>query len=397
MTSATPIFALRTGFVYQKPSFSRRDNFVTPPDVTPLKPLTQAQKKNEQEVQTNQAILKWPGGKARELEKILEQLPASYENFYDPFVGGGSCYLNITAQKYFINDKCEELMGLFEILKTAPEAFISKLKEFDDIWQQAAGFVAANKDSIISLYNERKGEELVALICTLKLFDESFSRELEKRVADKFKRISKINLQNLSTTEDVLLNTESAIKSAIYNYIRNQVNDVQLPKLQFLAYYYIIRNLAYSGMFRYNSDGKFNVPYGGIGYNSKVFSSKADYFLSEPVQSKLQASEFSSLDFEEFFAANEPTENDFIFLDPPYDTEFSTYSKNKFAREDHKRLADYLSRTKAKWLLVIKQTDFINELYEGKGYNISTFDKKYVVNFKNRNNRESQHLLIRNY
>lgn len=42
MISATPIFALRSGFVYQKPSFSRRDDFATTPDVLPLKPLTKA-------------------------------------------------------------------------------------------------------------------------------------------------------------------------------------------------------------------------------------------------------------------------------------------------------------------------------------------------------------------
>ncbi len=360
----------------------------------------QVLKKETQDIQLQPPILKWPGGKVRELPIILENIPEGFQNFYEPFVGGGSCYLNVTANRYFVNDKCEELMGLFEILKTDSATFLTHLKQFDDVWQQAAGFVTAHKDDILRLYNEAKSEELIELLCTFEPagFDKpEFKRELKTRVTDKFKRISKINLQNLSSTEDVLLNTESAIKSALYNYIRHLTNDVQLPQPLFLAYYYIIRNLAYSGMFRYNADGKFNVPYGGIAYNRKIFSSKANYFQSPELQQRLAASEFSAVDFVEFFEKNQPTENDFIFLDPPYDTEFSTYSKNEFTRDDHKRLADFLTNTKAKWLLVIKQTDFINELYMDKGFNITSFDKKYIVNFKNRNNRTSSHMLVKNY
>lgn len=51
----------------------------------------------------------------------------------------------------------------------------------------------------------------------------------------------------------------------------------------------------------------------------------------------------------------------------------------------------------AKWMLVIKNTEFIYELYNKKGINIRTFDKKYLVSFMNRNNKDVTHLLITNY
>lgn len=90
---------------------------------------------------------------------------------------------------------------------------------------------------------------------------------------------------------------------------------------------------------------------------------------------------------------------DFIFLDPPYDSEFSTYAKNEFTRADQLRLAQYLTKEcEAKWMMIIKYTDFIYDLYASTpGIQIRTFDKEYLVSFMNRNNRKATHLLITNY
>jgi len=48
-------------------------------------------------------------------------------------------------------------------------------------------------------------------------------------------------------------------------------------------------------------------------------------------------------------------------------------------------------------MMVIKNTDFIFDLYNNKELNIKTFDKKYLVSFMNRNDKEVKHLLITNY
>ena len=48
-------------------------------------------------------------------------------------------------------------------------------------------------------------------------------------------------------------------------------------------------------------------------------------------------------------------------------------------------------------MLVIKSTPYILSLYENKGFNIYSFDKKYMVNFQNRNDRDVKHLMITNY
>ena len=85
-------------------------------------------------------------------------------------------------------------------------------------------------------------------------------------------------------------------------------------------------------------------------------------------------------------------------MDPPYDTEFSTYAQNEFNRNDQTRLSKYLiNHVEAKWMLVIKSTEFIMSLYKNEKLKISAVDKKYNVSFMDRNVKDVTHLVIRNY
>ena len=73
-------------------------------------------------METNQKklspILKWPGGKERELKYIIPDLPNEIDKYYEPFVGGGAVYTAISAKKYYINDKSTELVSLYESISS---------------------------------------------------------------------------------------------------------------------------------------------------------------------------------------------------------------------------------------------------------------------------------------
>lgn len=101
------------------------------------------------------------------------------------------------------------------------------------------------------------------------------------------------------------------------------------------------------------------------------------------------------MDFEEFFSQVELTQNDFMFLDPPYDSDFSNYEGNDFTQMDQIRLSEALKQTKAQFILIIKNTDFIYSLYKDS-FKIMYFDKTYTYNVRQRNNRETEHLIITN-
>ena len=207
--------------------------------------------------------------------------------------------------------------------------------------------------------------------------------------------------KQLLPDNDLLDNIETAIKSAVYMNYRHMYNDKTIAESNMMlhcALFFFMRNYAYSGMFRYSKKGDFNVPYGGIAYNSKLMNKKLNYYRSKPLLNHFADTKIYNLDFEEFLRTVEPTETDFVFLDPPYDSEFSTYAQNAFTKTDQERLAHYMiNECRAKWMLVIKNTEFIYNLYNKEGINIRTFDKEYLVSFMNRNDKKVTHLLITNY
>ena len=94
-------------------------------------------------------------------------------------------------------------------------------------------------------------------------------------------RMKQIELQKGKLSDsDVDLNILTALKSAFYMYIRQLYNKPEkygFDTMVFSSVYYFIRNYTYSGMFRYNSNGDFNVPYGGIGYNKNNLDKKITY------------------------------------------------------------------------------------------------------------------------
>jgi DNA adenine methylase len=87
-----------------------------------------------------------------------------------------------------------------------------------------------------------------------------------------------------------------------------------------------------------------------------------------------------------------------MFLDPPYDSEFTDYGYCSFGREEHKKLFECFKNTKIKCLMIIGKTDFISNLY--KDYIIDEYDKRY--RFKLHSGRvgneiNTKHLIIKNY
>lgn len=159
-----------------------------------------------------------------------------------------------------------------------------------------------------------------------------------------------------------------------------------------------IHQFAYEGQFKYDKVGNFTTSYGGTGLSKARLLKKLTYYKSENVRRHFKNAHIYNYDFEEFLLKTNPTENDFIFLDPPYDCVFSAYDNNEFNRDDHKRLANYLlNKCKAKWMMIISKTDFIYDLYNQPGIHIMEYDKRYSCNAKGWKDRDVIHLLITNY
>lgn len=370
-----------------------------------------------------QPLLKWAGGKEKELKYILPAMP-EFRRYFEPFVGGGAVYAAVDAAEYYINDLSTELINFYRYLagEEGSEMFFRYVDNINTAWNGARELFTRHRE-LLRLYTGFRDELLTKDMLDMEVSyfcrdfrdeilglagdrfnddPDAFIREIRRTFIDKMSRMKKLELTKSRLSEkDLSDNIETAVKGALYMYFRHLYNDNIIEVLdpaKHCALFLFIRNYCYSGMFRYNSDGKFNVPYGGIAYNGKNFDKKMEYYKSSGLSAKLAATHICNLDFEKFLIEHKPDEDDFIFLDPPYDSEFSTYANNEFTRDDQKRLADYLTgKCVAKWMMVIKHTDYIYGLYDRPGINILTFDKSYLVSFMNRNDRKVKHLLITNY
>ena len=367
-----------------------------------------------------QPIIKWAGGKEKELKFILPELPF-FKNYYEPFVGGGSVYTSIVADHFFINDKSNELISLYRCIANNDKNFHCWLDRIMSAWDLMLDYVK-NNGILVELYLQfREGkisaEEisrnlrdhiksnnsvLMEIIKDFPWHENTFQKELDKNVIRKFIRMHKIEQEKQRMPDsDVFDNIETSFMSGLYMYFRALYNDrvlMESDKALATAMFVFIRNYSYSGMFRYNEKGEFNVPYGGIAYNHKNLRKKHSYYKSDLLFSHFEKTTIENLDFEDFFHRCVPTKDDFVFLDPPYDTEFSTYAQNEFGKDDQERLANYLiNECQSKWMMIIKNTPFIYKLYNKENIRIKAFDKKYLVSFMNRNDKNAEHLIIMNY
>lgn len=75
----------------------------------------------------SRAFLKWAGGKYKLVDQIAARLPEA-ERLVEPFVGAGSVFLNTNFSAYLLCDINPDLIGLYNSLKSQPEAFISEAK-----------------------------------------------------------------------------------------------------------------------------------------------------------------------------------------------------------------------------------------------------------------------------
>ena len=368
-----------------------------------------------------QPLIKWPGGKSSEYEVIKNFVP-EYTRYIEPFFGGGAVFFNMLPQPAIINDISANLMQFYHYIKEQDKKFKTCLYSVNNEWELLKKLALEKVEILKPIFIQlRQNEEIKAQleeeikICcesiSLSITDcskvvinkELLQKEIYRMVYDKIFRTRKNELKNGKdlSDDDLTNNILTGFTSGYYMYLRDVLNRIEKNNEVFIAeeykiaIFYFVREFCYGSMFRYNKSGDFNIPYGGIGYNNKDFKKKIDLLFSEETQTYFKNTEIYCCDFEAIL--DKAQESDFIFLDPPYDTDFSDYENRSFGEQDQRRLAKRLHDTKAKFLLIIKNTPLISELYQNNGYRVFAFDNKYSYCVKGRNDRNAVHLIVTNY
>ena len=280
-------------------------------------------------------LVKYRGGKSKEIPSFIKYIPEQFDTYFEPFLGGGAVFFHLEPQKAVINDVNAKLMTFYLDVK----------EKYDIVRQQL--------DELQALYEANQAEYK-------KLKDQYPDQRVENK------------------------------NEALYYELRDMFNHKIESKYLDSVVYFFINKTAYSGMIRYNAQGDYNVPFGRYqNFNTQLVTQEHHVLLQ-------RASLFTG-DYSAVF--DMATENDFMFLDPPYDCIFNDYGNieaaNGFDEAEHRRLAADFRKLKCKAMMVIGKTPLTVELY-GDLIKDEYF-KSYAVNIRNRFKSESKHIIVTNY
>jgi DNA adenine methylase len=363
-------------------------------------------------------LLKWPGGKTRELPTILGALPDDLGRLVDPFVGGGAVLFALPPTvPAAVNDASADLVDLYHRVGAQDPDLLDVAGALGTWWDALGGIAATDAAVLVDAFRRHRDRGPTAVVDTAAavvgaVADAVVARapqawsELRPGLAHDLRTLVPAKLGRMRAGErrrgrrlddpDVHANVEGALRAALYTRLRTDYNTARdaAPSARQAARFLFLREYAYAAMFRFNRRGEFNVPYGGISYNGKSFADRVAHLRSPAVRARLEATRVSCGDFEDFLDGLELRDDDVVFLDPPYDSDFSAYDRRRFGPEDHARLAATVRRLPCRFQLVVKDTPLVRELYCDPGWRVEAFDHTYAWTIKDRNDRRATHLVI---
>lgn len=280
-------------------------------------------------------IIKYRGGKSKEIPFFSAYIPRSFGRYIEPFFGGGAVYFYLEPQRALINDINTKLVNFYRGVKSDYPHLRRELDEIETIYTN-------NRTAFNALKNLHP----------------------QDRVEDR--------------------------NETFYYALRDMFNDIAEKQYSDAALYYFINKTAYSGMIRYNAKGEFNVPFGR-------YPNLNTHILTPEHNRLLQGAEIFNTDYADIF--NMANSEDFIFLDPPYDCAFSDYGneeyKEGFNEDSHRRLAQDFRNLPCPAMMIIGRTDLTSELYGD--FVVDEYNKSYSVNIRNRFKAGASHIVVCNY
>lgn len=296
----------------------------------------------------NRSPLFYVGDKYKLIAEIKTHFPTDIRHFVEPFVGGGSVYLNVIAQDYILNDINSDVIRLHEMLNS----FVGKEKDFFDmVWK------------IVDCYG---------LSCSAR----------EDRVPNELKaKYVKTYFAEFNRTAFLKLRED-------YN---NSYRDDYLML-------YILLIYGFNRMIRFNSSGNYNLPVGNVDFNQNTIDALNNYF-------SLNASKethWFNLDFEIFLNGLDLSEQDFIYLDPPYLITFSEYNKlwNDDTEQRLLAILDQLSARNIRFAIsnVTHYKGKINSIFLNwaEQYNVHSIKSNYI-SYHDNTIKSFNEVLVTNY
>ena len=285
-------------------------------------------------------FIKWVGGKTQILTEVLELFPQEMNNYYEPFLGGGSVLLGLLMRqkegtikingKIYASDINSTLVGLYKNIQTKPLLLIKEVKRI-----------------IVEYEKSNEGDKT-------------------------------INRKAIILTE-ALTSEES-----YYYYIRAKFNLLKGDDKQSIpasAMFLFMNKTCFRGVYREGPHG-FNVPFGNY-TNPGILDEQHIHAVSALVKDVI----FTHQSYAD--ALQNITTDDFVYLDPPYapekETSFVSYNADGFGIDNHKKLFKNCAEMKeknVKMLMSNAAVPLVTDAFKSPLYKTQIISCRRAINSK---------------
>ena len=288
------------------------------------------------------------GDKYKLIGEIKELFPSQIDNFIEPFLGGGSVFLNVQAKKYSLNDIDQNVVSLHQYL-------ISQAKSENVFFKKVR--------AVVEKYNLSRSvfENVVPL---------SLKKQWNKTYYAHFNRDG-------------------------YNKLKADFN---AAKKKDALQLYLLLIYGFNRMLRFNGRGEFNLPVGNVDFNLNVKNALTTYFSTV----KDRDIALSSKDFRTFLSGLKLGKRDFVYVDPPYLISASEYNKlwNKEEDVELMNILDGLTKEGIKFALsnITSYNGRRNEklIAWSKKYKVHPIKSNYI-SYHDNSKKQITEVLITNY
>jgi len=288
------------------------------------------------------------GDKYKLLKEIKQYFPKNIDTFVEPFVGGGSVFLNVNAKRYLLSDIDKNVISIHKYLLSQnqnEEAFFQSLKRIAKKYNLSRSYF----EDVVPSSLKKQWE---------KTYYAHFNREGYQQLREDY---------NKSSKKDPLL-------------------------------LYVLLIYGFNRMLRFNQKGEFNIPVGNVDLNQNVIRSLKDYFNL----TKDREIDFCSQDFKDFLKDLRLSKKDFVYVDPPYLITGSEYNKLWSEERDVElmHILDELNRKNIKFAMS-NVTSYQNKQNKkliawAKDYKTKKIDSNYI-NYHDNRKKDIKEVLITNY
>lgn len=288
------------------------------------------------------------GDKYKLMPQLKQLMPKNIEQYIEPFVGGGSSFLNSKGTSYMLNDVDSYVVELHRKIGS----YIGKAEElFEELFE------------IIDFYG---------LSCSYRgiCVPEEMKKKYIKTYYSKYNKEAYIHMRK----------------------------DFNAKKDDFLKLYLLLI-YGFNHMVRFNRKGDFNLPVGNVDFNNNVYQALNNY-LDFVGKHKI---EFFNMDYISFLEKVKFRKNSYVFLDPPYLISMSEYNKLWNDKKEDE-LCEYLDSLNYRGIKfgitnLITHKGKVNQRFLDWSKKYCTYDVKsnYISFNDNTIKEDSQEVFVTNY